>query len=35
LFVLIGIFQNINTIWFSLVISLVIRALIGGYYQRK
>ena len=29
------IFQTINIIWVSLVVSLIFRALIGGYFQRK
>ena len=35
LFLLISSFQTINIIWFSLVVSLIFRALIGGYFQRK
>ena len=35
LFLLIGNYNNINIIWFSLVVSLIFRALIGGYFQRK
>ena len=35
LFLLIGNYRNINIIWFSLVVSLIFRALIGGYFQRK
>ena len=35
LFILIANFGSINIIWFSLVISLIFRALIGGYFQRK
>jgi hypothetical protein len=35
LFLLIPSFQTINIIWFSLVVSLIFRALIGGYFQRK
>ena len=35
LFLLITNYGTINIIWFSLVISLIFRALIGGYFQRK
>ena len=35
LFLLIRNYGTINIIWFSLVISLIFRALIGGYFQRK
>ena len=35
LFILIANFGSINIIWLSLVISLIFRALIGGYFQRK
>jgi len=35
LFLLIGNYRSINIIWFSLVVSLIFRALIGGYFQRK
>ncbi|MFL2647345.1 MAG: MATE family efflux transporter [Candidatus Actinomarinales bacterium] len=35
LFILIANFGSINIIWLSLVISLIFRALIGGYFQRR
>ena len=35
LFLLIPKYGTINIIWFSLVISIIFRALIGGYFQRK
>jgi len=35
LFLLITNYGTINIIWFSLVISLIFRTLIGGYFQRK
>tara|TARA_B100001996_G_scaffold298589_1_gene238957 strand:- start:857 stop:2143 length:1287 start_codon:yes stop_codon:yes gene_type:complete len=35
LFLLISKYGNINIIWLSLVISLIFRALIGGYFQSK
>ncbi len=35
LFILIVSYGTINIIWFSLVVSLICRALIGGYFQRK
>ena len=35
LFILIANFGSINIIWLSLVISLIFRALIGGYFQSK
>ena len=35
LFLLIPSFQTINIIWFSLVVSIIFRELIGGYFQRK
>ena len=35
LFLLIPTYGTINIIWFSLVVSIIFRALIGGYFQRK
>ncbi len=35
LFLLITTYGTINIIWLSLVVSLIFRALIGGYFQRK
>ena len=35
LFLLIPNYGTINIIWFSLLVSIIFRALIGGYFQRK
>ena len=35
LFLLIPTYGTINIIWFSLVVSIIFRALIGGYFQSK